>query len=884
MVQGPSSIDLCASLTITATIDSPRAAAFTWACLNDDNLNGYLSTVSGDNVYLGPGTSQMVTADKTYIFSVGATDFLGSASDLVTFSVLKQSSAAPELRLSPVSLSITRDKTVLVKGQAVFSSCPVAQSPLSFSWRQVSGPSDVPVASLASLPQLYIGPNILTPGATYVFGLRLTVNSDQSQSSESLFTLKVQYQQLQAVIDGGSSSTISSSSGLFLSAADSRDLDSGKDPLLFKWSCLTSDGSQMNPCYDQINQEKLVLPSGPYVNLPAGSLLASIYPYVFQVQVSKSFHSPAVAQKYVTVLDAPVPILNMGLSCERSQDDSSACCIASNGAVLANIGSRLTLSGTSDDSGVVFQWTTVPVINTSAFPLGRLGSTVVIQGRDGVLLPGTAYSLYLQGSLNGNTGIAEADLLVNSPPAGGRCIACLFVEGNTNSACTRQGTALVDTFRFSCVGWADPDGLPVLMYKMGFSVDSQAPVWFDFSSNAARDFVLPQGSVTFMAIVQDECGGLTPVVQDMVLVSNPQRRQAADSNDVWSVAVSKVESALQLGNTDVVNQLAVAIATEADRDLAAGSADAVALKAQLVGQVGSSASSAVQTNGYVCETLGVLAMIVARPADMNSATVRNVSSVMLVLIESLQKGAFIPSSCAASGVAVLDGMLLAQADNVTILAGVAEVSFMQVLENGLSKLMANAAVGSVAGEVLTVSTNESVLSSSMHSAPSLSSAVFDHTVPTALGRIGTASFRFPYNFSVSAKSSSDLVVLLVSHSFAPGLGAAAAAGLYGISLLQQSGEEVLVQNLVQPVEVSLPVKLENSGLQEQRMFSAQAVCAFWTGNDYSTRGCTTVSVTLERVICACNHLTLFTVLQNRSLPACCDVIIQPPEECDSGAE
>jgi hypothetical protein len=51
-VFGSNSIDPCSELLLEALADSPRALMFAWSCKNDDDLDQFLSTISGNLVFL----------------------------------------------------------------------------------------------------------------------------------------------------------------------------------------------------------------------------------------------------------------------------------------------------------------------------------------------------------------------------------------------------------------------------------------------------------------------------------------------------------------------------------------------------------------------------------------------------------------------------------------------------------------------------------------------------------------------------------------------------------------------------------------------------------------------------------------------------------------
>jgi hypothetical protein len=189
-VKGTNTIDPCSSLEVRTSVLSPRPATVIWSCSNDESLNSYLATISSSTLSLAAGTSQMSTFPKDYVLEVNVVDFLGVSSGPKIFRVLKKATASPRMEFNPPIVETLRNKEVLIKGETVFSACPVEETEVNFQWRQVSGPACCPIsASLLSIriPQLLLPPNILPAGSTYQLALKASM-ADVSQSSESIVT------------------------------------------------------------------------------------------------------------------------------------------------------------------------------------------------------------------------------------------------------------------------------------------------------------------------------------------------------------------------------------------------------------------------------------------------------------------------------------------------------------------------------------------------------------------------------------------------------------------------------------------------------------------------------------------------------------------------
>ncbi len=609
-------IDACSALEIRATVASPRPlVSYSWRCLNDVDLDGYLSTVAGPMVSLAAGTPEMQTVDKAYIIAFSAVDFLGSSTSQIVVKVFKQGSPAPQVQFNPPSLSITRNKPVLVRGQAVFSSCPVDQGRLSFTWRLISGPANFPAASLgAVIPQIYVPPGTLTAGSTYVLGLRVGNAGDSSQVSEGRFVLQVGNQLLVASIEGGSRRFVSFSSELILSAARSFDPDvSGSGTLLesnqsmsFSWECSVTEDSLRSPCRTRLGT-LLAMPEQARIEIVGGVLNPLDVPYEFTATVAKRGRAPSSASMQVHVAADLKPAVSIMSSCIRAEFDQRPCCAVPGGALITNMDSRLIFTGSSDLPNTTFEWALSPAfdpLDITATPLGKSSMVFVFQGSAAVFVPGNSYTVQLLGyGIDSRVpGRGEQSLMVNSPPVGGSFSACLVpADGNTMSVCVSTGVTVVDSFRLSCPSWTDPEGDPILQYRFGYYLvaenasnapvvgnysrsESSDPVWFDWAGDSVKEISFPSGLVMAIAQVRDDCGAVTDMLQNAVNVSTASDiggRRLLAASDFWAKARSKVQGALQTFRPDNVNQLVSSMAAEVLR-LSAGSTDAVMLRESLM--------------------------------------------------------------------------------------------------------------------------------------------------------------------------------------------------------------------------------------------------------------------------------------------------------------
>ena len=201
-VSAPAEVDPCSPLVLRGMAQSPRALIYTWRCLDDETLSAALELVSGDTVTLAAGTSEMPGSDRSYTITVHVTDFMGIQSEELTVRVFKKSTAGPAIVFSPASLSTYTSEPVMIRAEAVFSSCPVAKEAMLFSWSQLSGPSRVDAKYLKPQAQLAIPKHVLKASSTYEFQVEVSMISDPSVRTLGTFFVEVKSLPLSARISG----------------------------------------------------------------------------------------------------------------------------------------------------------------------------------------------------------------------------------------------------------------------------------------------------------------------------------------------------------------------------------------------------------------------------------------------------------------------------------------------------------------------------------------------------------------------------------------------------------------------------------------------------------------------------------------------------------
>jgi len=216
VLEGPFTIDVCSPLLLRATASSSRAVLYNWACYDNDVLDASLQIESESVLSFRAGTPEMAV-DTFYTFAVTVTDFLGSQSEPATVRVLKQRAPAPVLSFSPPQTSVFSSDEVSVSASVEFSSCLGSVGQMSFRWSQVDGPK-IPARYLSGTSsQLFIPADILLGGRNYVFALQVLNDEDPSHSVDGSVKVDVKNSPLIAIIVGGSSMEVSSSSQVRIS-------------------------------------------------------------------------------------------------------------------------------------------------------------------------------------------------------------------------------------------------------------------------------------------------------------------------------------------------------------------------------------------------------------------------------------------------------------------------------------------------------------------------------------------------------------------------------------------------------------------------------------------------------------------------------------------
>jgi len=282
--------------------------------------------------------------------------------------------------------------------------------------------------------------------------------------------------------------------------------------------------------------------------------------------------------------------------------------------------------------------------------------------------------------------------------------------------------------------------------------------------------------------------------------------------------------------------------------------------------------------------------------------------MMKNMLKSKLAGA-INMECARSAASSMGGSLKAQAmlkranPGKPVVSPIGAADFMQSLEEGTKQVMRQAVWDAIANEgprIVSLETAEHNINRIQASSlgPGAVYEKWSHPVPSMFtntrrstsfhsGMIGgtIASIQLPSTFITDIFGSDGNPVVDVhtqSHGYAPEApGFITRSPLVGLTVsMEQSDIAILVNNLSNPILITIPVDTTSLSLVGRKIFAQQAQCVWWNNNTYSSEGCNVTDASIMSVTCACNHLTLFAVNHDTSAPACGDGVLHPGEECD----
>lgn len=808
---GTTTVDRCTDVSVAASSStSSRPLTYSWSS-SDPTIAASLVGYTGAT----PSIS-VPEFDKEYTLMVTGRDFMGAESSVQSLVITKMSSPVPQLSFLPPSTSLYRDESIVLVARTAFSSCPIEQTDMTFSWRQAKQlPSepDFPSSLLesASGPLLLIPEDTLEAGASYHLVARVSMAGDVSKASESSVQVTVLRRDLVASIAGGSGLETSSLKSLTLDGSASHDPDSDSAQLFYEWSCLEggtseTDNSGANACLlrDESGVE-IALPSTPILSLPAGVLSSGSF--VFTLTVSSDAKGQTSASMPIAVSSDRLPIAwvrNDGLGTPLAD-----------GVLLTNANDDLFLSGGCDEADSSLMWSISPqpqdsiMSDSSHFPLGIASSSLKVAGGGSVLVPGNTYTATLSCTKDGLTGAANIKIMVNSPPDGDDCVACLV--GAAGGACVKEGQAVVGQFEMRCDDWFDNDGR--LSYQFGFAEEGAAGItWFGLMRQNMFAMGFPAGSIRFYARVIDAYGASSRISQDRVTVlpagTSSRRSIAAAPDDFWTQVKELVASEVQLGNAEQVHKAVISAAIEAGMSVGNGTmlpGEAADLGRFMIDALNTTVHKvgAAATTEYGCVALSAVEKLVSAGGVVVNGSILDAAYLVSRLV-SIDSTSALSTECSLSVSDTLSGLMLAFQDGgghgSSLLNLVAETTRMSLRR-------ASKAAAFVSMSLSSATATSSIERRAAGSIGTLSAPHPDKDVSAAGSFVVNSSLASSLNISTL----DSLDVMVTSSSVIPGLedGLFAVTPLQGLTLsLTSDGDAssfLSVSDLADPIRILLPI-------------------------------------------------------------------------------
>lgn len=609
--------------------------------------------------------------------------------------------------------------------------------------------------------------------------------------------------------------------------------------------------------------------------------VTTIDPYVFTVSVQDAAGMKIKNTQSVKVYIVSVPTLVVNIQLLSESWLRSTTVVVNNEDKLA----LAALCTSSDEGKLSYDWSISPPLKATdqmmetILPAGKDKDILIISGGFGALVPGFQYLITVQclevPTIEGSTltiqGKSTYTVQVNDAPAGGSCSVCLLGA----NGCQKRGDPIVDTFRISCDNWADQDS--PLLYRFGFNLVGGQVAWSAFRSSSFVDVVFPAGQVQIFAEVQDSFGASSGIMdltsKSLVLIGLSQNsRRLSGSGINWIIALQNLNDLVSKQSTKDINSMLNSVGIQMWSEIQNGQlglSDGKNLSEILLLSAQKGLTFAVKTSDNVCESYGVV-------EKLSHVSVLSLSSAQLIA-NIIDFGLLDRSNMMS-----LDPDCVTSASNSLGLA----ISALKLVSRSTVDEWNIAAIGAEAFDRLTnlylftatVLDNPFVVENNVSSHVFLrrDKSVFGQTflIPIKADVFNSkrvqASFTLPRSLEMnlfnllngSLPSSFNMHLSVVD--FAPAAkNLEVRSPLVGLSMFTTSSVVPLnVQNLSQPILVSIPIRTMPQSAWST--FKYQAVCMFWDpqyGN-YSSEGCNVVDVGLENVVCQVNHLSEFVVVQD----------------------
>jgi len=286
LFEGPNTIGPCDDLELSIMDPTPRAR-YTWICLNDPQLTAAALDRKVDSQTVRFLSGDFKPINGPYKFILSAVSIFGSSANSSVLEVFRSPAAIPKIISSTLSAFVT--SPIVLQALVEFSSCPVKDGKIIFSWsasEDSAALADVLKKTLSST--LLIPSNMLEAGRSYRFTCSVYKDDEPSKTNSATYTVTTLQSPLKVSISGGNR-VASVQSSVTLDASASFDPDivglNATVGLRFSWRCRMVRNQESSQCRD-VKGTLLNLTNTPILRF-SSDILAAETLYQFDLDVAK---------------------------------------------------------------------------------------------------------------------------------------------------------------------------------------------------------------------------------------------------------------------------------------------------------------------------------------------------------------------------------------------------------------------------------------------------------------------------------------------------------------------------------------------------------------------------------------------------------------------
>jgi hypothetical protein len=378
-----------------------------------------------------------------------------------------------------------------------------------------------------------------------------------------------------------------------------------------------------------------------------------------------------------------------------------------------------------------------------------------------------------------------------------------------------------------------------------------------------------KSSISRLPARSENIGLKTKNVSSFSKIRRGRKLLSLDEVSTWADAHALLQMALDRQDYSEANSISAALSLKVDAHLTndmISSEGAAFQKTFLVAKITESLNTAIKTEGYACDVLGVLQVISSNTNTLIPESAQGLYHIVKTLL-SEDRYASLKDQCAENALSVtsnvLDHLAYKQDCNNSQNGSYANIILNEL--EGNMKLLANKQCPRLftgqTSKIITMNVTSQVTKRALDD-------IFDEIVSmfAAAGGIRnlSVSYKLPGTMLqdiTALQSLTEISVQFDTYHHAPVVnGIQPISPLVGLRLFSSSsGSEILVSGLTQNVEIIIPIVNQSvCELSDYQDFKLK--CMYWTGDSYKSDGCSLKKVAAGYVTCVCSHLTTIVVV------------------------